>query len=105
MAHAKDVKVLVVDDNALILDLLMKGLSPLCDAHAAADSADALMKIIDEQPDLVVCDYRMPGIDGRQLYEKVRARQQTRSIPVHFSRQPRATSRKSCALSSMASRS
>jgi CheY-like chemotaxis protein len=84
MAHAKDVKVLVVDDNALILDLIMRGLSPLCNAHAAADSADALMKIIDEQPDLVVCDYRMPGIDGRQLYEKVRARPQTRSIPFIF---------------------
>jgi CheY-like chemotaxis protein len=84
MAQAKDVKVLVVDDNALILDLIMRGLSPLCDAHSAADSADALMKIIDEQPDLVVCDYRMPGIDGRQLYEKVRARPQTRSIPFIF---------------------
>jgi hypothetical protein len=42
------------------------------------------MKIIDEQPDLVVCDYRMPGIDGRQLYEKVRARQQSKSIPFIF---------------------
>jgi CheY-like chemotaxis protein len=84
MAQAKDVKVLLVDDNSLILDLLVKGLSPLCDAHSAGDGADALMKIIDEQPDLVVCDYRMPGIDGRQLYEKVRARPQTKSIPFIF---------------------
>ena len=84
MTLAKDIKVLVVDDNALVLGLLMKGLSQHCDAHAAADGADALMKIIDEQPDLVVCDYRMPGIDGRQLYEKVRARQQTKSIPFIF---------------------
>jgi CheY-like chemotaxis protein len=84
MAAAKDVKVLMVDDNALILDLLMKGLSQHCDAHAAADGADALLKIIDEQPDLVICDYRMPGIDGRQLYEKVRARQQTKNIPFIF---------------------
>ncbi len=89
MAQAKDVKVLVVDDNALILDLIMRGLSPLCDAHSAADSADALMKIIDEQPDLVVCDYRMPGIDGRQLYEKVRARPADAQHPVYFSGQPR----------------
>ncbi len=84
MAAAKDVKVLMVDDNALILDLLIKGLSQHCDAHAAADGADALLKIIDEQPDLVICDYRMPGIDGRQLYEKVRARQQTKNIPFIF---------------------
>ena len=84
MTPMKDVKVLVVDDNALILDLLMKGLMPHCDARAAADGADALLKIVDDPPDLVVCDYRMPGLDGRQLYEKLRARQQTKSIPFIF---------------------
>jgi len=84
MTPAKDVKVLVVDDNPLILDLVSKGLAPHCDLHATSDSADALLKIIDEQPDLVISDFRMPGIDGRQLYEKVRARQQTRAIPFIF---------------------
>jgi len=84
MTPMKDVKVLVVDDNALILDLLMKGLMPHCDARAAADGADALLKIVDDPPDLVVCDYKMPGLDGRQLYEKLRARQQTKSIPFIF---------------------
>ena len=80
----KDVKVLVVDDNALILDLMMKGLMPHCDAQAAADGGDALLRIVDEPPDLIVCDYRMPGLDGRQLYEKLRGRQQTRTIPFIF---------------------
>jgi CheY-like chemotaxis protein len=84
MAPMKDVKVLVVDDNALILDLLMKGLAPHCEAIAAADGADALLRIVDEPPDLILCDYRMPGLDGRQLYEKLRARQQTRNIPFMF---------------------
>src|ERR1700727_83592 len=84
MTPMKDVKVLVGDDNALILDLLMKGLLPHCDARAAADGADALLKIVDDPPDLVVCDYRMPGLDGRQLYEKIRGRQQTQSIPFIF---------------------
>lgn len=84
MTHGKEVKVLVVDDNALILDLVMKGLTPHCDARAAADGADALLKIVDDPPDLVLCDYRMPGLDGRQLYEKLRARQQTKLIPFIF---------------------
>jgi CheY-like chemotaxis protein len=84
MTPNKDVKVLVVDDNALILDLLMKGLMPYCDTRAAADGADALLKIVDDPPDLVVCDYRMPGLDGRQLYEKLRGRQQTKTIPFIF---------------------
>jgi len=81
---AKDVRVLVVDDNALILDLLMKGLAPHCQTSAAADGGDALLKIVDDPPDLILCDYRMPGLDGRQLYEKLRARQQTRHIPFIF---------------------
>jgi len=76
--------VLVVDDNALILDLLMKGLAPHCQTSAAADGADALLKIVDDPPDLILCDYRMAGLDGRQLYEKLRARQQTRHIPFIF---------------------
>jgi CheY-like chemotaxis protein len=84
MTPIKDVKVLVVDDNALVLDLLMKGLSPHCDTRAAADGADALLKIVDDPPDLVLCDYRMPGLDGRQLYEKLRTRQQTRLMPFIF---------------------
>jgi CheY-like chemotaxis protein len=84
MALVKDVKVLVVDDNALILDLLMRGLSPHCDTHAAADGADALLRIVDDPPDLVICDYRMPGLDGRKLYEKLRGRQQTKQIPFIF---------------------
>jgi two-component system phosphate regulon response regulator PhoB len=84
MTPIKDVKVLVVDDNSLVLDLLMKGLAPHCDARAAADGADALLRIVDEPPDLVVCDYRMPGLDGRQLYEKLRGRQQTKQIPFIF---------------------
>lgn len=84
MTPAKDVRVLVVDDNALILDLLMKGLAPHGDVRAAADGADALLKIVDDPPDLIVCDYHMPGLDGRQLYEKIRARQQTRQIPFIF---------------------
>jgi CheY-like chemotaxis protein len=84
MAQMTDVKVLVVDDNALILDLLMKGLAPHCAAFAAADGADALLKIVDDPPDLVVCDYRMPGLDGRQLFEKLRGRQQTKQIPFIF---------------------
>ena len=80
----KEVKVLVADNNALVLDLLMKALSPHCEVHAAADGADALLRIVDEPPDLILCDYKMPGLDGRQLYEKLRARQQTRAIPFMF---------------------
>lgn len=80
----KDVKVLVVDDNPLVLDLVTNGLEPYCDVYAAADGADALLRAVDDQPDLILCDYRMLGLDGRQIYEKLRGRAQTSRIPFIF---------------------
>jgi CheY-like chemotaxis protein len=80
----KDVKVLVVDDNPLVLDLVTKGLEPYCDVSAASEGADALLKAVDEPPDLILCDYRIPGLDGRQIYEKLRGRAQTSRIPFIF---------------------
>jgi len=48
----------------------------------ASDGADALLKAVDDAPDLVVSDYRMPGMDGRQLVEKLKSRSSTSGIAV-----------------------
>ncbi|HYL10956.1 MAG TPA: response regulator [Candidatus Acidoferrales bacterium] len=83
-SSGKNIRVLVADDNPLVLDLIAKGMEGHCEVVRAADGADALMKVIDNPPDLIVCDYKMPGLDGRQLYEKLRGREQTRHIPFIF---------------------
>jgi CheY-like chemotaxis protein len=54
----------------------------LAKVTTAGDSADALLKAVDEAPDLLVSDYRMPGMDGRQLVEKLRSRSTTSGIAV-----------------------
>lgn len=74
---ANNVKVLVVDDNPMVLDLLLQALKPLAKVTIATDAADALLKAVDDTPDLLVCDYRMPGMDGRQLIEKLKSRPAT----------------------------
>ncbi len=84
MTPLKSVKVLVVDDNPLVLDLIAKGMDPHCEILTASDGADALLKAIDNPPDLIISDYKMPSLDGRQLYEKLRGREQTRHIPFIF---------------------
>jgi CheY-like chemotaxis protein len=81
---SKDVRVLVADDNPLVRDLMAHGLEPLCEVIVATDGADALLKAVDELPDLIITDFKMPGLDGRQLYEKLRARESTRKIPFIF---------------------
>ena len=83
-ASGKTVKLLLVDDNPLVRDLVEKGLEPICDVMIAADGADALLKVIDDPPDAILCDYKMPGLDGRQLFEKLRGRDKTRHIPFLF---------------------
>src|SRR5580698_805310 len=74
---ANDVKLLLVEDNPMVLGMLQQALSPLAVVTAASESADALLKAVDDPPDLVVCDYRLPGMDGRQLIEKLKSRPKT----------------------------
>jgi CheY-like chemotaxis protein len=77
-----NVKVLLVDDNPMILAMLQGALTPLAMVTTASDAADALLKAVDDPPDLLVSDYRMPGMDGRQLVEKLRSRPNTAAAAV-----------------------
>jgi CheY-like chemotaxis protein len=77
-----NVKVLLVDDNPMVLGLLTNALSQAAVISTASDGADALLRAIDEHFDLIVSDYHMPGMDGRQLLEKIRSRPSTSRIPV-----------------------
>lgn len=74
---ADNVKLLLVDDNPMVLGMLQRALTPLAQLTTATDAADALLKAVDDAPDLLVCDYRMPGMDGRQLVEKLKSRPAT----------------------------
>src|SRR5580658_5455236 len=79
---ANEVKLLVVDDNPMVLGMLLQALAPLAQVMTASDAADALLKAVDNPPDLLVCDYRLPGMDGRQLVEKLRSRPRTAEAAV-----------------------
>jgi CheY-like chemotaxis protein len=81
---SKSVRLLVAEDNPLVRDLIEKGMESHCEVVFANDGADALLKVIDEPPDVILCDYKMPGLDGRQLFEKLRGREKTRHIPFLF---------------------
>ena len=63
-AAGKSVKLLLVDDNPMVLVMLKQALTPLAEVASSGDAADALLKAVDDPPDLVVVDYRMPGLSS-----------------------------------------
>jgi DNA-binding response OmpR family regulator len=70
-------RVLVVDDDPTVSDVVRRYLEQDgCRVRLAADGADALGAVADEQPDLVVLDIMMPGIDGLEVCRRLR-----RSLP------------------------
>jgi DNA-binding response OmpR family regulator len=77
-----EVKILLVEDNPMVLAMLRDALVPLAKVTTAGDGADALLKAVEDAPDLLVSDFRMPGMDGRQLVEKLRSRSTTAGISV-----------------------
>src|SRR5205807_6845823 len=79
---SSNVKILLVDDNPMVLGMLRQSLSPLAIVATATDGADALLKAIDDPPDLLISDYRMPGMDGRQLVEKLKGRSGTSGMAI-----------------------
>ena len=79
---SSNVKILLVDDNPMVLGMLRQSLAPLAIVSTATDGADALLKAVDDPPDLLVSDYRMPGMDGRQLVEKLKSRPATAGVSV-----------------------
>jgi CheY-like chemotaxis protein len=83
-AAGKSVTLLLAEDNPLVRDLITKALEQYCEVLIASDGGDALLKVIDELPDVILCDYKMPGLNGRQLFEKLRGREATRQIPFLF---------------------
>lgn len=65
--------VLVVEDEAAIRDLLAHLLGYQYELMCVGDGEAALEILLRQDFDAVVCDYRMPKMDGIGLYESLRA--------------------------------
>ena len=66
-------KILVVDDSKLVTDIVKMRLTMYgYDVRLAHSGEEALAKIADDVPDLMVLDVQMPGIDGYEVCRRLR---------------------------------
>ena len=69
----KDIKILLADDDVVVVDILAKRLSQegyeIIKSH---DGEDALAKIKSESPDVIILDLSMPKKDGFEVLKEIR---------------------------------
>ncbi len=67
-------RVLVIDDEEWILELVTQILQrDGYEVHAAQDGDAAIHRVRERDYELLVCDWKMPGLSGPQLYEQLTA--------------------------------
>jgi CheY-like chemotaxis protein/anti-sigma regulatory factor (Ser/Thr protein kinase) len=65
-------RVLVVDDEPLVADMLRRTLSEIHDVSAVTDAESALERILSgDEFDVIFCDLLMPRMSGMDLYEEL----------------------------------
>jgi len=76
--------VLVVDDEKQNRDRLTELLQPENRVVLAKNGQQALDRVADQHPDLILLDIMMPDIDGHQVIQILKHDDATRQIPVIF---------------------
>ena len=76
--------VLIVDDDSTVSDVLALSFSVIgnVDVIKAYSGAEGIEKAIEEQPDLIIMDYKMPVMDGWEAARQIKANPQTANIPI-----------------------
>ena len=78
-------RLLVVDDDPGLLLAVSDTLrAEGYDVATARRGADALVRVAETVPDLIISDIRMPGMDGHQLVRNLRSNARTRLVPIVF---------------------
>lgn len=77
--------ILLVDDNPTNLNILVTALRDSgYKLRVAQDGESAIAQISYAQPDLILLDVMMPGIDGFETCRRLKANPETQTIPVIF---------------------
>lgn len=77
-------KIVIVDDYEESCKLLAEILSSTYECSYTSDSTAAVKLINEQRPDLILLDYKMPGMLGVDVCREVRESAQTKNTPIIF---------------------
>ena len=78
-------RILIVDDEPKLLSAVAETLSDEgYQVTTAKSGMEALVRLAESVPDLIISDVRMPGMDGYQLVGTLRSNPRTELIPIIF---------------------
>jgi len=76
--------IMVVDDNALLLRNMHVLLKDQYNVILVKNGMEAINKVMEKKPDLILLDYEMPDMSGAEVYRFFRADEKTKDIPIVF---------------------
>lgn len=77
-------RIMVVDDSGILLRSVKAILEREYEVAVATSGQMALQRAKKKKPDLILLDYDMPEMDGRETLERLRADEELQKIPVVF---------------------
>jgi two-component system phosphate regulon response regulator PhoB len=76
-------RVLVVDDESAIREMIQYALQRAeMEVQTAGDAQEALLRISENRPDIILMDWMMPGVSGIELTRRLRRDSYTEDIPI-----------------------
>ena len=66
-------KVFIIEDDDIYAEFLKKSLRRKYKIHSFSNAEDCLVALKSITPDVFIIDYKLPGMSGMDLYEKIKA--------------------------------
>lgn len=76
-------KIMIVEDDTFVMDIYQtKLVQEGFEAVAAINGLEAMKKLADLQPDLILLDIIMPYMDGLEVLKKIKSEERLKNIPI-----------------------
>ena len=77
-------KIMVIDDEPIVIEVIMTHIKEagFWNVVSTSDSVEAVDRMSNEKPDLILMDISMPDVSGNYLLQVAQSQKDLRNIPV-----------------------